>query len=50
MREATKHWSPNDMLEVYIKQTEEFIKVRENLLRNGVPSRKDKTLVQSRQT
>ena len=41
-------WSPDDMLEVTIKQPDDFLKVRETLTRIGVASRKDKTLFQSR--
>ena len=47
MSEATINWSPSDMLEVTIKQPDDFLKVRETLTRIGVASRKDKTLFQS---
>ena len=40
-------WSIADMLEVTIKQPDDFLKVRETLTRIGVASRKDKTLYQS---
>ena len=40
-------WSPDSMLEVTIKQPDDFLKVRETLTRIGVASRKDKTLFQS---
>jgi hypothetical protein len=40
-------WSIEDMLEVTIKQPDDFLKVRETLTRIGVASRKDKTLFQS---
>jgi|TARA_R110000824_G_scaffold104258_6_gene247483 hypothetical protein len=40
-------WSQSDMLEVTIKQPDDFLKVRETLTRIGVASRKDKTLYQS---
>jgi hypothetical protein len=40
-------WSQSDMLEVTIKQPDDFLKVRETLTRIGVASRKDKTLFQS---
>jgi len=40
-------WSAEDMLEVTIKQPDDFLKVRETLTRIGVASRKDKTLYQS---
>ena len=35
-------WSPESMLEVTIKQPDDFLKVRETLTRIGVASRKDK--------
>jgi|TARA_Y100000389_G_scaffold142509_1_gene140555 hypothetical protein len=41
------NWSPEQMLEVTIKQPDDFLKVRETLTRIGVASRKDKTLFQS---
>ena len=47
MSEVTINWSPSDMLEVTIKQPDDFLKVRETLTRIGVASRKDKTLFQS---
>lgn len=47
MSEVTISWSPSDMLEVTIKQPDDFLKVRETLTRIGVASRKDKTLFQS---
>jgi len=40
-------WSIEDMLEVTIKQPDDFLKVRETLTRIGVASRKDKILFQS---
>ena len=40
-------WSPESMLEVTIKQPDDFLKIRETLTRIGVASRKDKTLYQS---
>lgn len=46
MSESVK-WSIQDMLEVTIKQPDDFLKVRETLTRIGVASRKDKTLFQS---
>ena len=39
--------SPESMLEVTIKQPDDFLKIRETLTRIGVASRKDKTLYQS---
>ena len=47
MSEDTISCSPADMLEVTIKQPDDFLKVRETLTRIGVASRKDKTLFQS---
>ena len=40
-------WSPESMLEVTIKQPDDFLKVRETLTRIGVASRKDQKLFQS---
>ena len=40
-------WSADDMLEVTIKQPDDFLKVRETLTRIGVASRKEKKLYQS---
>ena len=36
-----------DLLEVRLKQEDDFLKVKETLTRIGVASRKDKTLYQS---
>ncbi len=47
MSEEIIKWEPSDMLEVTIKQPDDFLKVRETLTRIGVASRKDKTLFQS---
>jgi len=47
MSEEIINWSQADMLEVTIKQPDDFLKVRETLTRIGVASRKDKTLYQS---
>ena len=41
------NWSPGQMLEVTLKQPDDFLKIRETLSRIGVASRKDKTLFQS---
>ena len=40
-------WTQNDMLEISLKEPDDFLKVRETLSRIGVASRKDKTLFQS---
>ena len=47
MSEESISWSADSMLEVTIKQPEDFLKIRETLTRIGVASRKDKTLFQS---
>ena len=47
MSEEIISWSPAEMLEVTIKQPDDFLKVRETLTTIGVASRKDKTLYQS---
>ena len=47
MSEDIISWSQSDMLEVTIRQPDDFLKVRETLTRIGVASRKDKTLYQS---
>ena len=47
MSEEIISWSQGDMLEVTIKQPDDFLKVRETLTRIGVASRKDKTFYQS---
>ena len=47
MSEEIINWAASDMLEVTIKQPDDFLKVRETLTRIGVASRKDKTLFQS---
>tara|TARA_B110000503_G_C7109492_1_gene397463 strand:+ start:1152 stop:1598 length:447 start_codon:yes stop_codon:yes gene_type:complete len=41
------NWSAGQMLEILLKQPDDFLKVRETLTRIGVASRKDKTLFQS---
>ena len=47
MSEDNFNWSPEQMLEVTLKQPDDFLKIRETLSRIGVASRKDKTLFQS---
>jgi len=47
MNEENVSWSPESMLEVTLKQPDDFLKIRETLSRMGVASRKDKTLFQS---
>ena len=41
------NWHPEKMLEVQLKEPDDFLKVRETLTRIGVASRKDKKLFQS---
>lgn len=45
--EPTPKWSPQDMVEIVLKEPDDFLKVRETLTRIGVASRKDNTLYQS---
>jgi len=40
-------WKPEHMLEVKLKEPDDFLKIRETLTRIGVASRKDKKLFQS---
>jgi len=40
-------WSPSMMIEVILKEPDDFLKVRETLTRIGVASRKEKKLYQS---
>lgn len=40
-------WTPQSMLEVTLREPDDFLKVRETLTRIGVASRKDKKLYQS---
>ena len=47
MSDEAINWSADSMLEVTIKQPDDFLKIRETLTRIGVASRKDKTLFQS---
>ena len=47
MSEESFNWSPEQMLEVTLKQPDDFLKIRETMSRIGVASRKDKTLFQS---
>jgi len=47
MSDENFNWSPEQMLEVTLKQPDDFLKIRETLSRIGVASRKDKTLFQS---
>ena len=47
MNELDNLWHPEKMLEVQLKEPDDFLKVRETLTRIGVTSRKDKKLFQS---
>ena len=47
MNELDNSWNPDNMLEVQLKEPDDFLKVRETLTRIGVASRKDKKLFQS---
>ena len=48
MEETTiVEWSPAAMLEITLREPDDFLKVRETLTRIGVASRKDKKLFQS---
>ena len=47
MNELDNIWHPEKMLEVQLKEPDDFLKVRETLTRIGVASRTDKKLFQS---
>ena len=47
MNELDNLWHPEKILEVQLKEPDDFLKVRETLTRIGVASRKDKKLFQS---
>jgi hypothetical protein len=47
MEEVKLNWKQDDMLEIVLKEPDDFLKVRETLSRIGVASRKDKKLYQS---
>jgi len=47
MNELDNSWNPDNMLEVQLKEPDDFLKVRETLTRIGVASRKEKKLFQS---
>ena len=47
MSDEPIQWSADSMLEITLKQPDDFLKIRETLSRIGVASRKDKTLFQS---
>ena len=45
--ESSISWSQDNMLEVMLKEPDDFLKVRETLSRIGVASRKERKLYQS---
>jgi len=47
MEEVKLNWKQDDMLEIVLKEPDDFLKVRETLSRIGVASRKDRKLYQS---
>ena len=47
MNELDNSWHPEKMLEVQLKEPDDFLKVRETLTRIGVASRKERKLYQS---
>lgn len=47
INEVEYAWSPDKMVEIKLKEPDDFLKVRETLTRIGVASRKEKKLYQS---
>jgi len=47
MNNTEVKWSEEDMVEIFLKEPDDFLKVRETLTRIGVASRKEKKLYQS---
>ena len=47
MTDPTVEWSQDQMVEVFLNEPDDFLKVRETLTRIGVASRKEKKLYQS---
>ena len=45
--ETEVQWKQSDMIEVVLKEPDDFLKVRETLTRIGVASRKEKKIYQS---
>ena len=41
------HWEPSQMVEIFLSEPDDFLKVRETLTRIGVASRKEKKIYQS---
>ena len=47
MTEPIYDWSQDKMVEIFLSEPDDFLKVRETLTRIGVASRKEKKLYQS---
>ena len=47
VQEPEVKWSPEQMVEVVLREPDDFLKVRETLTRIGVASRKEKKIYQS---
>ena len=47
MEKNNNIWTPNDMVEVFLNEPEDFLKIKETLTRIGVASRKENKLYQS---
>jgi len=47
VEEIPVEWSPSSMVEIFIDQPDDFLKIRETLTRIGVASRKENKLFQS---
>ena len=45
--ETVVQWKQSDMIEVLLKEPDDFLKVRETLTRIGVASRKERKIYQS---
>ena len=45
--ETVVQWKQSDMIEVVLKEPDDFLKVRETLTRIGVASRKERKIYQS---
>ena len=44
MTDAIIDWKPDDMIEVSLKEKDDFLKIKETLTRIGIASRKDNIL------
>jgi hypothetical protein len=47
VQETEVKWTPDQMVEVLLREPDDFLKVRETLTRIGVASRKEKKIYQS---